>query len=79
MVAEEVFCKLLRFHPITSVKKGNFQGFFKLSGAGPEPQFGFAAPGSRSRKKYLQLHNTAHNHIFNMIQTKRYLHLNCAI
>ena len=34
---------------------------YSESGLLPEPQFGFAAPRSRSRKKYFRLRNTAEN------------------
>jgi hypothetical protein len=54
MVAEEVIVNCYNFNPkcIRKVKKENFQGIFKnYPELEPEPQFRFAAPRSRNRKK----------------------------
>jgi hypothetical protein len=77
MVAKEVFANYYNFYSIwvqhaevqvkntgTQVKIGYRQVSYKIysePGLEPEPQFGFAAPRSRSRKKYFRLRNTGGN------------------
>jgi len=50
MVAEEVFVNCANFNPIKS-KMVIFKVTYPEPELEPEPQFGFAAPWTRSRKK----------------------------